>query len=137
MPTSISLLAYGDCFDYFDQALADPQGIAIIFDYSGDARQFRLRMNAARKLDREENAKTYQDNPEHPLFGRSQYDGLTLKLREGENGKAYVIIVRYDAQVREVISLSDLPEDLLLREEPKALPKPVEVVPLKLEDRRF
>lgn len=135
MPTSTSRLSYEDCFIYFDQALADPKGLAMAFEFSGDARQFRLRMNAARKIDREDNARTYADNPEHPLFGRSQYDQLQLKIRQGENA-TYLIVEKVDKVVVQVIGLSELPEDTVLKPiEVETWIAPKEV--FKLEDRRF
>lgn len=132
MPTSTSRLSYDDCFSFFDQAIADPIGIAVAFEFSGDARQFRLRMNAARALDREENALTYAGNPEHPLFGRSQYDGFQLKLRQA-NGKTYIVIERNNEKVLEVIPLSEVAEELRPLDAVE-WKKPVEV--LKLTDRR-
>lgn len=133
MPTSTSRLSYSDCFEYFDQALADPLGLALGFEFSGDARQFRLRMNAARALDREENALVYAATPEHPLFGRSQYDELQLKLRQAF-GKTYVIIERNGVRVLEVIPLSEVMEELKPMPEQVEWKKPAEV--LKLTDRR-
>lgn len=133
MPTSTSRLSYSDCFEYFDQALADPLGLAIGFEFSGDARQFRLRMNAARALDREENALVYASNPDHPLFGRSQYDEFQLKLRQAL-GKTYIVIERNSVRVIEVIPLSEIEEELRPVEQIVEWKKPVEV--LKLTDRR-
>lgn len=132
MPTSTSRLSYTDCFDYFEQALADPKGLVVTFEFSGDARHFRLRMHAARVLDRRENAETYEQG--HPLFGRSMFDEIILRLREGKEG-THVILEKSSAKVLDVRSLSEvvLPEDLV---EPEAEPaKPKEVV--TLTDRRF
>ena len=133
MPTSTSRLSYSDCFDYFDQALSDPLGLALGFEYSGDARQFRLRMNAARALDREENALAYATNPDHPLFGRSMYDELQLKLRQAF-GKTYVVIERNGVRVLEAIPLSEMTEKLEPLQEQVEWKRPAEV--LKLTDRR-
>ena len=110
-------------------------GLAMAFEFSGDARQFRLRMNAARKIDREDNAETYAETPDHPLFGRSMYDGLQLKIRDGD-GATYLIIEKVSSKVIQVIGLSELPEDLVLRPiEQETFVKPKEV--LTLTDRRF
>jgi hypothetical protein len=108
--------------------------LAIGFEFSGDARQFRLRMNAARALDREENALVYAATPDHPLFGRSQYDELQLKLRQA-NGKTYIVIERNGVRVLEVIPLSEVMEEMRPVEEQIEWKKPVEV--LRLTDRRF
>ncbi len=133
MPTSTSRLSYNDCFDYFDQALQDPVGLAVGFEFSGDARQFRLRMNAARALDREENAATYADNTAHPLYGRSQYDELQLKLRQA-NGRTYIVIERNSVKVLEVIPLSEVMHELKPVDAVE-WKQPVEV--LRLTDRRI
>jgi len=133
MPTSSSRLSYSDCFDYFDQALADPVGLAIGFEFEGDARQFRLRMNAARKIDREDNLLAYEGQPEHPLFGRSQYDELQLQYRKA-NGRHYVVIVRR-VEPHEVLPLSELPEQIEFEREAVEWKAPTEV--RKLTDRRF
>lgn len=133
MPTSTSRLSYTDCFDYFEQALADPKGLAIGFEFSGDARHFRLRLHAARALDRRENAETYEQG--HPLFGRSMFDEIVLRIREIE-GETYVLLEKSSAKVLNVKSLSEmvLPEDLV-EPEPMEQAKPKEVV--TLTDRRF
>lgn len=133
MPTSTSRLSYLDCFDYFEQALADPRGLVIAFTEIGDARQFRLRMNAARKIDREENAEAYMDQQDHPLFGRSQYDGMQIKLRQGKD-RIFLIIEKVETTILEVLPLSEA-EAIEM--------KPIEVEGWKvvdapkLEDRRF
>lgn len=132
MPTSTSRLSFTDCFDLFDQALADPEGIAVGFDHPGDAKQLRLRMNAARALDREDNAETYADEPEHPLCGRSQYDEFQLKLRQA-GGRTWIVIERGSLGNAEVISLSEMREALLPLEDKRATPQEV----LRLTDRRI
>lgn len=133
MPTSTSRLSFTDCFDLFNQALSDPEGIAVGFDHQGDARQLQLRMNAARALDREENAEIYSEEPEHPLCGRSQYDELQLKLRQAV-GRTWVVIERGSLRNAEVISLSEMREALLPIEDKRPEP-PKEI--LRLTDRRI
>lgn len=132
MPTSTSRLSFTDCFELFDQALADPFGLAVGFEYEGDARQLRLRMNSARVLDREENAATFADQPEHPLFGRSQYDELELKLRKAD-GHTYILIEKRSSRKMKIIPLSEMVMEKL---------KPIEiehkqVQVLRLTDRRI
>ena len=89
MVTSTSKLAFGDCFELFDQALEDPIGARIPFTDKdsdrayGAAMHFRVRCNRARSLDRQDNFKTFADG--HPMHGRSQYDGLRLRVLRGED----------------------------------------------------
>lgn len=80
MSTSTSLLAFTDCLAAYDRALADPLGTRVLMDDEGAAIYFRMRCHQARKLVRQNNAKIYPD-PEHPLHGRSVYDGVTCRVR--------------------------------------------------------
>jgi len=89
-------------------------------------------MNAARALDREDNADIYADEPEHPLCGRSQYDQFQLKLRQG-GGRFWIVIERGSRANMEIISLSDIREALLPVEDKR--PAPVEI--FRLTDRRI
>jgi len=86
---STSRLAFNDCYDIFDQALADPSGIRVAFESEGAARHFRLRLHQARKIDRQDNAKIY--GVDHPMFGRSAYDPIQAMLRQVE-GVWYVYL---------------------------------------------
>lgn len=123
MPTSTSRLSFQDCFDYLDRALADDKGIRIGFNRYGDAMQFRLRCNKARAVDRQENAETYEST--HPLFGRSEYDCLLLRVVE-EDGQAFVYFQRKDALGLRVESLSEVEERDEEPDEPEPEPEKVE-----------
>lgn len=90
MTTSTSRLAYDDVFELLDRADADGHGVRVVFDNHedlvsnrGDAFQFRVRINYARKIDRSDNARLYPK--EHPLHGRSKYDLFSASIRDVGN----------------------------------------------------
>lgn len=107
MVTSTSRLAYGDCFDLMDKAIADPKGIKIKFGLEAEAWHFRIRLHTARKIDRADNKITYMDV--HPMHGKSVYDVLTMRIAtpNGPNGIAWLRLERIDAREFEIESLAD------------------------------
>jgi hypothetical protein len=106
MVTSTSRLAYGDCFDLMDKAIADPKGIQVKFAAGEEAWHFRIRLHTARKIDRHDNMQTYPES--HPMHGKSVYDVLTMRIRsEGPNGMAWLRLERIDAREFEIESLSE------------------------------
>lgn len=115
MSVSTSLLAYQDCITIMDQALADPKGARIKVANAGDASYQRLRMHYARKLHRDENAKTYEQG--HAMHGRSEYDAITVRIRN-IGGECYLYLERTDVVAGEVESLSEL-EPLQIEHEPQ------------------
>lgn len=101
MATSNSRLAYEDCFEALDRALASSRGVRITVESEGAAYHLRNRLNAARTKDREANAETYDD--EHPLHGSSQYDSLVIKLRlAGEKPVILIEKIRLNATIEEI-----------------------------------
>lgn len=116
MSVSTSLLAYTDCIAYMDQALADQKGARIKVATVDEASHQRLRMHYARKLHREENAKTYEAG--HKMHGRSEYDVLTIRIKN-VNGAIYLYLERTDVVSTEIESLSNL------------APQQIEHVPMK------
>jgi hypothetical protein len=106
MVTSTSRLAYSDCFDLMDKAIADPKGIKIKFAAGEDAWHFRIRLHTARKIDRIDNKDVYEER--HPLYGRSVYDQLTMRIRtEPSNGTAWLRLERIDTREFEIESLTE------------------------------
>lgn len=84
MSASTSRQSYTDCFIYLDRALDAPHGVRIKIGAvedpraAGAAHQLRVRLNYARKLDREESCAIYpKDHPEH---GVSAYDALVFRI---------------------------------------------------------
>lgn len=135
MPTPTSRLAYSDCYDLMDAALADEIGVRIPFKSRGDAMQARVRLHSARMIDREENMKIYERD--HPLYGRSTYDRLIVQipsyLQEDSKGNySYFVYVRRIAAFENVELLSGIelierePRELLAEE--KKLPEPMRLL---------
>ncbi len=89
MPPSTSRLSFIDCYTVLDQALASKLGLRLTFEDPGSARSFQLRLNTARRLNREDNAETYDAT--HPLHNASEYDTLLIRLKA--NGEGSVVIV--------------------------------------------
>lgn len=104
MVTSSSRLAYSDCFDLMNKAIADPKGIKIKFAAGEDAWHFRIRLHTARKIDRNDNKVTYPEN--HAMWGRSVYDHLTMRIRKSGDF-AWLRLERIDTREFEVESLSE------------------------------
>jgi hypothetical protein len=109
MVTSTSRLAYSDCFDLMDKAIADPKGIKIKFAQGEDAWHFRIRLHTARKIDRLDNMAIYEEG--HGMHGRSVYDQLTMRIRLEDrtkpDGPSWLRLERIDAREFEVESLSE------------------------------
>lgn len=84
MSVSTSRLAYTDCYEVFDRALLSATGIRLPMASMDVATNFRMRMHQARKIDRQDNLKTYPDD--HPMHGQSQYDKYTVRLLTYEDG---------------------------------------------------
>src|SRR5262249_23027130 len=130
MAVSTSRLAFSDCFELMEKAIADEQGIRVKFATYDDAFNFRLRIHKARQIDRNDNLESYEDG--HQLHGRSVYDTLTCKIRKF-NGGAWLRIEKITARVFEIESLAEPPSEAELPLEPK-LP-PAAAVYLKVEGR--
>lgn len=82
LPTSA--ISYPDCYHFLDAAMADAVGARRRMDDHDSASYFRMRCHQARKINREDNAKTYP--AEHQMHGRSHYDLLMLTIySEGTN----------------------------------------------------
>ncbi len=105
MVTSTSRLAYGDCYDLMDKAIADPKGIKIKFAQEEDAWHFRIRLHTARKIDRLDNMVTYPET--HALHGRSVYDALVMRIKTLTDKVVWLRLERVDGREFEIESLSE------------------------------
>jgi hypothetical protein len=103
MGISTSRLAFHDCYDLLDQAIADDRGIRVKLESQGSATQFRMRLNQARRLDRQDNKEALPED--HPMHGRSEYDKLTIRLFTDDEG-SWIHIERLDTRTSEVESLA-------------------------------
>ena len=73
MPLPLDRKAYADCFEIFDRALASKKGIRVFRESEAAAYYLRNRLNRARSLDAELNRRVYHAQPDHPLYGSSEY----------------------------------------------------------------
>lgn len=91
MVTSNSITSYDDCFKWMAAALDDEKGARIECEDHGKARNLQLRINKARYLHRQQNARIY--DKEDPMHGRSEYDGLIFRVKSvGEKWYVYLEI---------------------------------------------
>lgn len=91
MAISSSRISYNDCFDHWDKAVADAIGIRIRFATEQEAWSYNLRLNKARRIDRDENQKTY--STDHPMHTQSVYDEFAVRKRQ-EGGAWFLYLVR-------------------------------------------
>lgn len=129
MPTSPSRLAYVDCFNIYDQALEANKGIRIRFPEFGDAMNFRLRLHAARAIDRKDNKEIYADD--HKYHGRSIYDVIKATVKNIK-GKFYVYLEKLDGNNLEVEPIED--EEAIVG---LAMAEPLVAPPTPKVERRF
>jgi len=73
-----SPLAFDDIAEAFERALNSPKGVRISCANRGAAIVLRSRFNYFRKLNREDNKRTYPTD--HHLWNRSPYDKLILRV---------------------------------------------------------
>lgn len=120
MTSSNSRLSYEDCFAIMDRALSSSAGLRLRFKEHGDAIHLRLRCHCARSIDRADNKQTYAaPNPEtgdagHPMWGRSVYDDLVIKvrLRQGVTFADILIRSKSEYEIEELggTEVEDKPE---------------------------
>lgn len=94
MPTSSSRLSYPDCEQFFDKALEDEVGARLCFQTEGHARQFLVRANTFRKICRQDNKQIHRLDPENPMYGRCEYDPITLTIVPTEDKSEWFVYGR-------------------------------------------
>jgi hypothetical protein len=72
-----------------DAALDDPVGVRLQVPDLDAAYNLRLRLNQARKLDRDQNKKIHE--PDSPMHGRSEYDRLVFRIK-AVNGQRFLYV---------------------------------------------
>lgn len=108
MPASPSRLAYPDCEEFLNGALADDLGLRKPFGKRGGAQQFLVRLNNFRTICRKDNAKIFPE-PDHPLHGRCEYDPLMINIvGPDEAGEWWVYARRLDNMDSYVEKLSEV-----------------------------
>lgn len=144
MPISNSRLAYGDCYDAMNAALEDERGVRIKVKDVNDAHFLRMRMNQARVIDRDLNARTYEKGD--PMYGLSEYDKLMIRIKEikGRDGNTivYLYLEQVASFVPEVENLSDVQDEVVAAPEApeskmEPLSKPANNVPAPMITRRL
>lgn len=140
MTVSTSLLAYTDCIAFMESALEDDLGARQEVTDADAAVQLRTRIHYARKLHRDENAKSYE--PGHMMHGRSEFDKLICRIKhEGE--KTYVYLEKIDkpqgkveglSQVKPLIEAASAPRQITYKDQ--GLDKHVEDAPRMSVTRR-
>ena len=107
MSISTSRLSYGDCYEAMEKALDDSAGVRIKVESHDMAHHLRLRMHTARSIDRKDNKTLHEEGA--PLYGRSIYDRLVLKIRQ-INGETWLYIEQLVIK-GELQLLSEVPAD--------------------------
>lgn len=124
MTVSTSRLAFEDCYTVMMAALEDPKGVRMKAGSQDAAIHFRLRCHQARKIDRAENAQTYE-RP-HPMHGVSPYDKLVLKIRQDTEGW-WLLFEQNGVIPGEVQSLTT--GEQLALDMPQLMPPPKQIEP--------
>lgn len=106
MTAPTTRLSYGDAYDALDRAKDDAKGIRLRFDDYSAAATFRSRVHYARAVDRRDNAQIYDESD--PLFGRSAYDPLVVRIKQDSEGLWWVYIEHASIENMVVESLSDV-----------------------------
>lgn len=108
MTAPTTRLSYGDAYDALDRAKDDPKGIRLRFDDWASACTFRSRLHNARSVDRRDNTTIYELGD--PLYGRSAYDTLIVRIKEDTDGHHWVYIEHTSIDKMIVESLSNAAE---------------------------
>jgi hypothetical protein len=90
-------------YDILEKALADEIGARIRMPSIEAATHLRARIHQARKIDRVENIKAYEEGD--PMHGQSVYDKLVLRLRQA-NDKVYLYVEQRSAESFDIEPLS-------------------------------
>lgn len=81
--------AYGDCYEVFDKAMEDQEGVRVKMPDYNAAVFFRMRMHQARKINRDDSKRIY--DAQSPMFNASTYDKLVVRIKsDGDNWFVYV-----------------------------------------------
>ncbi len=108
MTAPTTRLSYGDAYDALDRAKDDPKGIRVKFEDFAGAATFRSRLHYARQVDRKDNLQIYEEDQGNPLYGRSVYDTLVVRIKPDTEGCSWVYIEHASIGDRVVESLSEM-----------------------------
>lgn len=116
MTISLSHGSYLDCFEVFERALEDKNGVRVKMPGIDAANFFRMRMNTARSLARKKNKQVY--DPGHHMHGASEYDRLVVRIKEASSG-VYVYVEPNEIDASLIESLSEVTEEVISITAPK------------------
>lgn len=119
MSLSTSLLSYTDCIALYDAALADSIGARLDFPTLSAAQYFVSRLHQCRVLDRRKNSEVHA--PGTRFFGRSIYDSLVCRIKEGTINSDRVWWVYIEHAAQKIEGFQKLSE---VEDEQLALPQP-------------
>lgn len=85
-----NLASFEDCIRLWDQAIASTKGVRAEFATYGAASNFRLRMNYARRLQREEACRLYPDDD--PRWGKTSWDPYKITIAEDTEGSWWIYV---------------------------------------------
>ncbi len=105
MSLPLQIAAYGDCFEVFERAKANPRGVRVHMGPKNSAERMRYRMQMARRLARDESRRMYDRTA--PQWNKSEFDDLILLLRQDEDGEWWVYVERYGMDIGVIEPLSD------------------------------
>lgn len=108
MSISTSRLAYNDCFEVWEQALENPDGIRVKMTSHDEANYFRMRMHQARKIDRKDNLLAYEEGTK--MHGASVYDPIVCRIRLRKEG-TYLYLEQNKVDAGRIERLQDVEED--------------------------
>jgi hypothetical protein len=112
LPTHIG--AYDDCRDIFERATLDPKGARAKAGTHEAATSLRTRLHYFRTLDRRANAGVYASD--HPMHGRSLYDGFMVELIRDEDSDWWAYVTPRRDKILALEGLSEVGD--LLEESP-------------------
>jgi type I site-specific restriction endonuclease len=109
MALSESMAAYSDCYEHYDRAREatdrSKPGIRILVDDENQARYLQMRMNKARKLEREQSKRTF-DRIDH-RWNKSENDKFRVRIMPTaeSDGKWWVYVEEWVQRIIEVEEL--------------------------------
>jgi len=107
MAVSIDRAAYATEYEIFDRALASERGILVYRESEAKCFDLRFRLNKARQLDRELNRRIYRDDPLHPMYGRSEYSAIVIRIEYNVAGDRWYC--RLEKAIIEDVEIEDIP----------------------------
>ncbi|MDR3572245.1 MAG: hypothetical protein P4L50_00150 [Anaerolineaceae bacterium] len=82
--------AYKDCYALFELAIRTPGGVRAPVGTAAQAQTFQMRMNMARKLQRDMSRRIYA--PDSHLYDTSEFDSYQVTIAEADDGEFWVYV---------------------------------------------